>query len=96
MQRDNNKVSRGACRRDHRQELSRNNRSHARKRFSIALSAPTSAKIVVARPGERGTEAINTSARRLEGDDYSAPMRTIARNSPEASGMTDKRDWRTS
>ena len=95
MQRDNNKVSRGACRRDHRQELSRNNRSHARKRFSIALSAPTSAKIV-ARRGERGTEAINTSARRPEGDDYSAPMRTIARNSPVASGMTDKRDWRKS
>jgi hypothetical protein len=62
--------------------LSRSLRQQAQKSF--------------ARRGERGAEAISTSARRPEGDDYSPPIRTIARNSPEASGMTDKRDWRAS
>src|SRR6266404_914886 len=65
-------------------------------------------KIVVARRGERGAEVINPPAwrrpapcapKRFDGareDGYSAPMRRISRNSAAVTGMTDRRESRTS
>src|SRR3977135_532977 len=108
MQRNDEIVPGSPRGRDHRHKLRCRHRTHFPK-VSAAQPAQTSAKNIAHR-GKRGAEVLTPPASLrppassapkrsgggAEGDGYSAPMRRISRNSAAVTGMTDRRESRTS
>ena len=119
MDRNNQKIFRGARSRDSREELRSRKRDHSGK-FSVSLHSGTSPKkcsrFAVRSAGGSGRSAGDAennppSAAKITYNieqgtarstfcgsrtSYSAPIRRMSRNSVAVTGITDKRDCRTS